>query len=326
MAVVKNLLAVLRRAHQPDTTLSAYVDGSASESQRARVEAHVLACPRCAQRLEHLRSVRSALASLPQLDAPRSFRLHASDVAKPVPASGPSFTARAIPALAAAAVVAFAVLVAVDVRGGGTATSSPQLARSAAYTAAMKQAANAGALASGTSPAAAAGAAAPAVPPEASAQQPGPGLTLEQRTAIADSSATVTAGGAPATAAADDAGPGSSGQPDVTAPAGAAAPTPRVVSGTPGALGPVTPLPSGAFTQKNSGAAPQPDPAAALDSARAHSASNATAAAGSAQSTRSGNDSSRPWLRWAEVGTALAAAALALIAARTWLTSRHRRL
>lgn len=323
MAVVKNVLAILRRAHQPDATLSAYVDGSARDSERGRVEAHVLACPRCAQRLEDLRSVRAALASLPQLDAPRSFRLHPSDVAKPVPVSGPSFTARAIPAFAVAAVVAFAVLVALDVRGGGAGNASPRLARSAADTASMQQAGNAGAPASGTSSAPAAGAAAPAAavaPSEASAPQPGPGLTREQRTAIGDS-ATTAAGGAPA-AATEGAGSGSSGQQDAATPgAGTAAATPRVVSGT---LGPVTPMPSGAFAQKNAGAAPQPDPAAALDSARANTASNATAAAASAQSTRSGDGSSRPWLRWAEAGTALAAAALALIAAHTWLTSRRR--
>ena len=222
MAVVKNVLAVLRRAHQPDTTLSAYADGSATQSERTAVEPHVAECPRCAARLEELRSLRAALAALPDFDAPRSFRLRPSDVTRPARSPQPSFTSRAIPALAAVAVVAFAAFVAVDVRSGsGNASdSSTQLARSAADTAANE---HTGVVASPPVPAA--GAAAPANPSTKSLTQPTPGAETLQ--------AAPNAAGAGDGSAAASPGPGatSSVPPEARAPFSAStAPSPEAAS------------------------------------------------------------------------------------------------
>jgi hypothetical protein len=113
---VKNPLDLLRRQHKPDTrALGAYADGSASPAERAAFEAHVAGCAGCSARLAELQFVRASLASLPDAPAPRSFRLRESDVAAParVPAPLPGWM-RAMPALSAAAVVVFAVVLGTD--------------------------------------------------------------------------------------------------------------------------------------------------------------------------------------------------------------------
>jgi anti-sigma factor RsiW len=55
--------------------LNAYLDGELPEEQRMALAEHVHACRVCAQELEELRAVRSALEGLPLVRAPRSFAL-----------------------------------------------------------------------------------------------------------------------------------------------------------------------------------------------------------------------------------------------------------
>jgi anti-sigma factor RsiW len=131
---VKNPLDLLRRQHKPDPrALSAYADGSASPAERAAFEAHVAGCAGCSARLAELQFVRASLASLPDAAAPRSFRLRESDVAKPAHTAPMAGWMRAMPALSAAAVVVFAIVLGTDLatrtsdgdaRGSGLAMSA----------------------------------------------------------------------------------------------------------------------------------------------------------------------------------------------------------
>ena len=110
-----------RRRHPVyDAALNAYVDGELAEAERARVEAHIEACPTCAGTLDELRSLGDTLSALPRARAPRSFALRASDVRpQPAPRWEGAFR-KWQPALSGVALTAFAVfflLVGVDVLG-----------------------------------------------------------------------------------------------------------------------------------------------------------------------------------------------------------------
>ncbi len=56
-----------------DTDLSAYLDGELPPAERARVEAHLASCDRCARRLADLRSTAALIAGLPYSRASRSL-------------------------------------------------------------------------------------------------------------------------------------------------------------------------------------------------------------------------------------------------------------
>jgi anti-sigma factor RsiW len=58
------------RPEHPDELLAGYVDGSASPEERRTVDTHLAGCSRCRKELALARTARTALASLPQLDAP----------------------------------------------------------------------------------------------------------------------------------------------------------------------------------------------------------------------------------------------------------------
>jgi hypothetical protein len=58
------------RMEHPDELLAGYVDGSASSEERRAVDSHLPGCPRCRDELALARMARSALMSLPELDAP----------------------------------------------------------------------------------------------------------------------------------------------------------------------------------------------------------------------------------------------------------------
>ena len=130
---MSNPLAFLRRGHRPDAEeLSAYLDGrlDASASERARL--HIGACPVCAQRVEELGRVRSSLTAMPEVTLPRSFRLRQADVEGRVPAAGGvSPWLKAMPALSAAALVLFAVVVLAD--PGGESADEPGLSSSESF-------------------------------------------------------------------------------------------------------------------------------------------------------------------------------------------------
>mgnify|MGYP001161936739 CR=1 FL=1 len=54
-------------------TLSAYIDGVVDPRTRAAIDAHIAACPRCADELARLTRYRARMAALPRLSAPEGF-------------------------------------------------------------------------------------------------------------------------------------------------------------------------------------------------------------------------------------------------------------
>lgn len=128
---MKNLLDVLRRRHKPDAeALSEFVDGRGAAETRASIEAHLGECEACRSRVAALRDVRASLAAMPEAEAPRSFRLRQAAVEKQPRAAPPApGWLRMMPALSAAAVMVFVVVLGADLAtrdgaGGQMASSS----------------------------------------------------------------------------------------------------------------------------------------------------------------------------------------------------------
>ncbi len=131
MQNVKKLLSVFARAHRPDVELlSSYLDGRLADGRARALEEHLASCASCGARLDELRRMRSLLRAMPFVETPRSFRLRSREAERPAPAMTASWL-RLMPALSAAAIIVFAVLVGVDLYGGGGGSSS-QNARPAA--------------------------------------------------------------------------------------------------------------------------------------------------------------------------------------------------
>ena len=116
--------------------LSDYLDGELPEVERIALEAHLQGCDSCTEELESLRATVQMLRRMPEIEAPRSFRLAPAAVTAPTPPpERPMFlwTMRVSTALA---VVAFTVMVAGNVSGlfeggggdGGTAASEDSIA------------------------------------------------------------------------------------------------------------------------------------------------------------------------------------------------------
>lgn len=132
-----NKLLRLGRAHAPDVVaLSARLDGALDARVAARLEEHLASCHACRAALAALRSTREALRALPELDAPRSFRLRAADVqrASVAPARPATPMLRWAPAFAAAAAAVFVIALAADLRSDGAGlrtASAPSAARQA---------------------------------------------------------------------------------------------------------------------------------------------------------------------------------------------------
>ncbi len=101
-------------SRHPRDDISARADGELAPERHDALEAHLAGCGRCSTELDELLAVRSALRSLPQVAAPRSFTLTPA-MAEREP---PPFTSRATPAFVAmrlagagvAAVLAFVVM------------------------------------------------------------------------------------------------------------------------------------------------------------------------------------------------------------------------
>jgi hypothetical protein len=112
------LSGLFSRGHKPDIdALSALVDGALDATTARTLEAHVASCDACTAELDGLRSVKSMLAALPQVEPTRSFRVRLADIeapAKPARARAAGLL-RAMPALAAAAAVVFVAVLATDV-------------------------------------------------------------------------------------------------------------------------------------------------------------------------------------------------------------------
>jgi hypothetical protein len=115
---VKNLLRFLsRNEHPTGESLSALSDGTLSGAELTRVDAHVSGCERCKAEVDGFRRIHAALASLPEVETPRSFRLREADVRAPVraQAGGTSIGLRLAPFAGAAAVLVFAAVVVADI-------------------------------------------------------------------------------------------------------------------------------------------------------------------------------------------------------------------
>ena len=128
------VLRLLFRGHQPDVeALSCLLDGRLDAAAGKVLEDHVAACAACATRLAELREVRTLLSSMQRVEAPRSFRLRAADVAgwTERAASAPLRAAFAPYAAAAAAVVVFALVLATDLATRDGADSGASLTASA---------------------------------------------------------------------------------------------------------------------------------------------------------------------------------------------------
>jgi len=107
--------------------LSAYIDGRLTTRERSRLERHLASCRDCTADLESLRQTKALLGQLPQMMAPRSFKLPASLQAEYIRYRRLSRTYRLLGSASAVAAVLLVVLLA-----GGTILGYLGGARSAA--------------------------------------------------------------------------------------------------------------------------------------------------------------------------------------------------
>lgn len=112
---VTKVLRKLFHGHQPDTeALSCLLDGRLDAAAGKALEEHVAACAACATRLDELHEVRTLLSAMQRVEAPRSFRLRAADVAGRAEQAPPPRRTAFAPYAAAAAVFVFALVLATD--------------------------------------------------------------------------------------------------------------------------------------------------------------------------------------------------------------------
>ena len=115
-----------------DEELSAYVDGQLDAAARARVDAHLETCDACRDGLAELRGLRQALSELPHVPAPRSFALREADISPPEVSRVGGFLSTSpamLSGLTAAALLAFVVLVGVDLSSVGSGGGDDSAAR-----------------------------------------------------------------------------------------------------------------------------------------------------------------------------------------------------
>jgi Putative zinc-finger len=119
-----NVFSFLRPHNRWAELADAFADGELAPGDGARFEAHAAACEACAASLKAGRALKAAIAGLPEVQAPRSFRLTAAMVAASAPEKAPRPLRVATPMVrfaqvgAAAAVIALAAVALADFAGG----------------------------------------------------------------------------------------------------------------------------------------------------------------------------------------------------------------
>jgi len=126
--------------------LDAYVDGELTPPEHARFDAHVASCARCARQVEDARALNAILRSMPEVPAPRSFRLTPEMANQARAASAPVARPSRVPLFVAqlatgVAVAALATVFAFDRLSSGS-SSNGTLAAPRAASAPQSQAAS----------------------------------------------------------------------------------------------------------------------------------------------------------------------------------------
>lgn len=115
----------MRRADEHERLrllLDDYIAGALDERERREIETHLETCAECRATAEELRTVRAALRALPEVEAPRSFRLTPEMVAAPkapvpIRPRQPAWIPRFAQIAAAVAALGFASVLAIDIFG-----------------------------------------------------------------------------------------------------------------------------------------------------------------------------------------------------------------
>ena len=110
----------------PLEQLAPYVDGSLTGPERLEVERHLASCAQCRSEVAVASEARAALRSMPEVEVPTDLGVPALEAMGTGESHhpGPPRWVRAMPFVAAAAVVALLVFITLPRLGGGTASDS----------------------------------------------------------------------------------------------------------------------------------------------------------------------------------------------------------
>ncbi len=116
--VLEMLKKIFNRGHgRFPGMLSDYIDGVLPETERVALEAHLQGCDSCPDELESLQTTVQLLQRMPEVEAPRSFRIAPAAVTVPTPPPERPVFLWSMRVSTALAVVAFTVMVAGNVTG-----------------------------------------------------------------------------------------------------------------------------------------------------------------------------------------------------------------
>jgi hypothetical protein len=308
----------LRRHSRWRDNVSAYLDGELSERERSRFEAHAAGCEGCRRELAAQRELKTLLSGLPEVAAPRSFRLTPEMVeATPVPAPPRrSQTPLRVSQFAAGlAVVALVTVGVIDVTSGGSNSSTTDTRASAGSTEghamAVPKAADARAATAAGSPVAA-----EAAPSETKAAASTSTVSPTPTTGITAPTAHGPTGASNPPATAEASPPPSATSGSEASPTSSSSPTPAVPATGPGTTGD---LGQHGFAPTET---PEVGTFSAAGSAPADSNPDGGAIATAAYPRTVAADDAHAWYRPAEFG--LGAFALLAIAASIVLARRRR--